>query len=124
MARAGAGVTSRQWVERRACHGCIEIDHILRDCPKAAGAGKGRATSLALEDGSAAAPRGPVSRGAFASFALKRRPVGCASDSVWRSVGSCGMATAGCEANRIDYMFNTDPDIHASIALLLCWIVF
>ena len=51
-----------------------------------------------------------MSRGTFASFALKRRPVGCASDSVWRSVGRCGLAAADCEANRVDNMLNTDPD--------------
>ncbi len=88
------GYGESEWIERRACHGCNEVGHILRDCPKAGGAGKDRAASLALEDGAATAPGGPVSRGTFASFAVKRRPVGCASDSVWRSVGSCGMAMA------------------------------
>ena len=53
-----------------------------------------------------------MSRGTFASFTLKRRPVGCASDSVWRSVGSCGMATADCEANRVDKNVYTDPDMN------------
>ena len=47
----------------------------------------------------------------FASFALKRRPVGCASDSVWRYVGPCGMATVDCEASCVHNMFNTYPDI-------------
>ena len=88
------GAQSPSWVERRACHGCKEIGHILRDCPKAAAAGKGRAASVALED--AAGP--PRNGGAFASFAVKRRPVGYVSDSAWRSEGSYGSATVDCEA--------------------------
>ena len=59
-----------------------------------------------------------MSRGTFTSFAVKRRPVGCASDSVWRSVGSCGMATADHEINRVDNLFNTDPDIIFQVLLL------
>ena len=55
-----------------------------------------------------------MSSGTLASFAVKRRPVGCASDSVWRSVGSCGMATADHEMNCVDNMFNKDPDINCS----------
>ena len=72
------GVQTSSWIERPACHGCLEVGHILRDCPKASD-GKGHAASLALEDAS-----GPpdVTRGTFASFAVKRRPVVCATDSV------------------------------------------
>ena len=93
------------------------MGHILRDCPKPGGAAKGRAASLALEDGAASVPGGPVSRGTLASFAVKRRPVGCASDSVLRSVGSCGMATADCERHRFDHVFYTDPDMMFSSEL-------
>ena len=59
------GAQASTWVERRACHGCLELGDILRDCPKGAGGGKGRAASLALEDASGSPV---VTRSTFASF--------------------------------------------------------
>ena len=35
------GDQAATWVEHCACNGCNEVGHMLRDCPKAAGASKG-----------------------------------------------------------------------------------
>ena len=94
----GKDTTRTAWVERRACHGCGVVGHILRDCPAAA-----KPKVSAVEE----SPPAQVLRanGTFVSFCVKRRPVGCSTDSNWRSVGAHGLATVDYRANACDNDF-------------------
>ena len=86
------------WSERRACHDCGVVGHMIRDCPAAT---KGKVSAMEESEASLA----PTTRGTIASFVAKCRAVGCGSDREWRSVGAHGVATVDQRAEACKDVF-------------------
>ena len=83
-------------IEKRACHGCGVVGHILRDCT-AVVAKRG----VSGVDGAEVAPSAPA-RGTLASFVVKRHPMGCSGDCEWRLMNARGSATVDREVELRD----------------------